>query len=149
MYYSFLKTWWRSCILPHQSKFWMCYILRNIPFMHLLISSGCMAFTPFTVLFRDSAITLLTSGGTLGQPFEGPFGSPPAKCALRCVIPPEEDMKPQYLQTALCRFASTGVACSQAASSGLPLLTDFFDVCAANLKEKEENVQTTAFRNKS
>lgn len=78
--------------------------------MYLLISSGCMDFAPLTVLLSDSAIALLTSGGTLGQPFEGPFGSPPAKCALRCVIPPEEDMKPQYLHTALCLFASTGVA---------------------------------------
>lgn len=110
--------------------------------MYVRISSGCMDFTPFTVLLSDSAIALLTSGGTLGQPFEGPFGSPPAKCALRCVIPPEEDMKPQYLQTALCRFASTGVAWSQAASSGLPLLTDFLDAGAANLEEQEEKAQT-------
>lgn len=50
-------------------------------------------------------------------------------------MPPEEETNPQYLQIVLCFFPSTGVACCQASSSGLPFLA-VFEAGAAYLKKK-------------
>lgn len=55
-------------------------------------------------------------------------------------MPPEEETNPQYLQIVLCFFPSTGVACCQASSSGLPFLA-VFEAGAAYLKKEEEDVQ--------